>query len=177
MRGILFVPQIHVGPIYSTPELALVVGNLYSYLVSPKHKVLLTLRRKKKIAANIVDFVFKPSRQLAYEPGQYMEFTLAHKGPDSRGNRRYFTLASSPTEANLHLGVRFYPEGSSFKRAMYSLDNRIKMLAGQIAGDFTLPGDSNKKLVFIAVRETERLLKSTQVNPSHIKKDFFPRLV
>jgi trans-aconitate methyltransferase len=46
-----------------------------------------------------------------------MEFTLAHPRPDSRGNRRYFTLASSPTEENLRLGVRFYPEGSSYKGA------------------------------------------------------------
>jgi glycine betaine catabolism B len=148
--GILFVPQMHVGPIYSTPELALVVGNLYSYMVSPKHKVMLKLRRKSRIAANIVDFVFKPSHRLAFEPGQYMEFTLAHPHPDSRGNRRYFTPGSSPTEENLRLGVRFYPEGSSFKRALSRLDNRTTMLAGQVAGDFTLPKDPDQKLVFIA---------------------------
>ncbi|MBV9230636.1 MAG: RnfABCDGE type electron transport complex subunit D, partial [Chloroflexi bacterium] len=148
--GVLFVPQMHVGPIYSTPELALVIGNLYSYIVSPKHKVMLKLRRKSTIASNIVDFVFKPSHRLAFEPGQYMEFTLAHSRPDSRGNRRYFTLASSPTEDNLRLGVRFYPEGSSFKRALSRLNNRTTMLAGQIAGDFTLPKDPGQKLVFIA---------------------------
>ena len=79
-----------------------------------------------------------------------MEFTLAHPRPDSRGNRRYFTLASSPTEENLRLGVRFYPEGSSFKRALSRLDNRTTVLAGQVAGDFTLPKDSAQKLVFIA---------------------------
>jgi ferredoxin-NADP reductase/Na+-translocating ferredoxin:NAD+ oxidoreductase RnfD subunit len=148
--GVLFVPQMHVGPIYSTPELALVIGNLYSYLVSPKHKVMLKLRRRSKVAANIVDFVFKPSHRLTFEPGQYMEFTLGHPQPDSRGNRRYFTLASSPTEENLRLGVRFYPEGSSFKRALYRLDNRTPIFAGQVAGDFTLPKDADQKLVFIA---------------------------
>jgi ferredoxin-NADP reductase/Na+-translocating ferredoxin:NAD+ oxidoreductase RnfD subunit len=150
MVGVLFVPQMHVGPIYSTPELALVIGNLYSYLVSPKHKVLLKLRRKNTVAANIVDFVFKPSHRLAFQPGQYMEFTLAHPRSDSRGNRRYFTLASSPTEENLRLGVRFYLKGSSFKRALSELDKRTTMLAGQIAGDFTLPEDPRQKLVFIA---------------------------
>jgi glycine betaine catabolism B len=148
--GILFIPQIHIGPIYSTPELALVLGNVYSYIVSPKLKVALKLRRKSKIASNIVDFVFKPSQRLAYEPGQYMEFTLGHAKPDSRGNRRYFTLASSPTEENLRLGVRFYENGSSFKKALYTIDGRTNMLAGQIAGDFTLPHDPDQKLVFIA---------------------------
>ena len=79
-----------------------------------------------------------------------MEFTLGHAKPDSRGNRRYFSLASSPTEENLRLGVRFYENGSSFKKALYSIDGRTNMLAGQIAGDFTLPRDPKQKLVFIA---------------------------
>ena len=34
--GLFFAPTIHIGPIYSTPELALVVGNVFSYLVSPR---------------------------------------------------------------------------------------------------------------------------------------------
>jgi ferredoxin-NADP reductase/Na+-translocating ferredoxin:NAD+ oxidoreductase RnfD subunit len=150
MTGILFIPQIHLGPIYSTPELALVIGNLYSYIVSPKQKVVLTLKRKSKIASNVVDFIFKPSQKLAFEPGQYMELTLAHAKPDSRGNRRFFTIASSPTEDNLHLGVRFYANSSSFKKAMYGIDARAIMSAGQIAGDFTLPKDPKQKLVFMA---------------------------
>lgn len=148
--GVLFVPQVHLGPIYPTPELALVIGNLYSYIVSPRQKVALKLKRKSKIASNIADFVFKPSQRLVYKPGQYMEFTLAHPKPDSRGNRRYFTLASSPTEDSLHLGVRFYDNGSSFKKFLYKLDGRKTMIAGQIAGDFTLPNDPAQKLVFIA---------------------------
>ena len=119
MVGVLFIPQMHLGPIYSTPELALVIGNIYSYMVSPKQKVVLKLKRKSKIASNIADFVFKPSQRLVFEPGQYMEFTLAHPKPDSRGNRRYFTLASSPTEESLHLGVRFYADSSSFKKSLY----------------------------------------------------------
>jgi ferredoxin-NADP reductase len=148
--GALFLPQIHIGQIYTTPELALVLGNVFSYLVSPKLKVLLKLSRKVKMAPDIVGFVFKPSQQLAFTPGQYMEFTLAHPHPDVRGNRRYFTLASSPTERDLHLGVRFYEQGSSFKEAMYRMDGRTKIVGAQIAGDFTLPKDPTQKLVFIA---------------------------
>ncbi|MDQ2715361.1 MAG: RnfABCDGE type electron transport complex subunit D [Chloroflexota bacterium] len=148
--GILFIPQLHLGPIYSTPELALVIGNLYSYIVSPKYRVVLKLKRKSKIASGIIDFAFRPSQQVAFKPGQYMEFTLAHAKPDSRGNRRFFTLASSPTEESLHLGVRFYAEGSSFKQALSKIDGRTTMIAGQIAGDFTLPTDPQQKLVFMA---------------------------
>jgi ferredoxin-NADP reductase len=150
LTGILFIPQIHIASLYTTPELALVLGNVFSYLVSPKQRVVLKLSKKIKMAPGIVDFVFKPSQQLAFLPGQYMEFTLAHPHPDSRGNRRYFTLASSPTENVVHLGVRFYEQGSSFKKALSRMDGRIKMVAAQIAGDFTLPPDPSQKLVFIA---------------------------
>ena len=148
--GLLFIPQVHLGLVYSTPELALVVGNIFSYLVSPKLKVVLKLNKKVRLAPDIVDFAFKPSQGLAFIPGQYMEFTLAHPHPDSRGNRRYFTLASSPTEKLVHLGIRFYEQGSTFKRAMYAMNGRTPLLAGQIAGDFTLPSDPRQKLVFIA---------------------------
>lgn len=148
--GILFIPQVHIGSLYSTPELALVVGNVFAYLVSPKFKAMLKLKRRAKLAPGIVDFVFKPSQKLAFLPGQYMEFTLDHPHPDSRGNRRYFTLASSPTEDLVHLGVRFYQRSSTYKNAMYKMDGRTKFVAGQVAGDFTLPADPQQKLVFIA---------------------------
>lgn len=150
LTGFLFVPLLHVGPVYSTPELALTVGNIFSYLASPKKKVILKLARKIKITPLMIDFVFKPSHQLDFLPGQYMEFTLAHPHPDSRGNRRYFTLASSPTENVVHLGVRFYEKSSSFKQALYTIDATTDLVGAQMAGDFTLPADPEEKLVFMA---------------------------
>src|SRR5258708_12476876 len=37
--GILFIPQIHLGPIYSTPQLALVIGNPSSSTAIPTPNV------------------------------------------------------------------------------------------------------------------------------------------
>ncbi|HEX8730015.1 MAG TPA: RnfABCDGE type electron transport complex subunit D [Ktedonobacterales bacterium] len=148
--GALIVPQAHLGPIYSTPELALILGNLYSYVVSPKRRLTLRLRKRVRLAPDITEFIFRPAQKVAFAPGQYMEFTLGHPHTDERGNRRYFTLASSPTEDQIRLGVRFYPQGSSFKRALARLDGRSDVLAGQLAGDFTLPEDASRKLAFIA---------------------------
>jgi ferredoxin-NADP reductase/Na+-translocating ferredoxin:NAD+ oxidoreductase RnfD subunit len=150
LTGALIVPQIHVGALYSTPELALVVANLFSYVVSPKQRIVLKLKRKHKVSPEIIDFVFTPSQRLAFAPGQYLELTLAHAHPDSRGARRYFTIASSPTEESIRFGVRFYERGSSFKQALRALDGRARLLAGQVAGDFTLPRNPAQKLVFIA---------------------------
>src|SRR6185437_10266431 len=148
--GVLFAPQFHIGSFYTTPEIALCIGNIYSYFVSPKTKLIAPLLEKRQISSDIFDFIFNHGRKFAFVPGQYMEWTLQHPKTDSRGNRRYFTIASSPTETSLMLGVRFYQNGSSFKKALLALNPGEKIVGGQIAGDFTLPKDKRQKLVFIA---------------------------
>ena len=150
MVGFLFSPQIHWGAFYTTPEIALVIGNVFSYLVSSKDKLLLTLGNKIQVGTDILDFTFNLNKKFNFIPGQYMEWTLPHVGADSRGNRRYFTIASSPTENDLRLGVKFYTNGSSFKKAMAAMDNQTPIVGSQPAGDFVLPSDVNKKLAFVA---------------------------
>jgi ferredoxin-NADP reductase/Na+-translocating ferredoxin:NAD+ oxidoreductase RnfD subunit len=148
--GILFAPQVHLGSLYTTPEAAILIGNLFSYAVSPKSRLVLRLKEKIQIAPDMFDFIFVPNRRLAFAPGQYMEWTLGHHDPDSRGNRRYFTLASSPTEDALRVGVKFYPESSSFKQSMLEMERRREIVASQLAGDFTLPDDPRQKIAMIA---------------------------
>jgi ferredoxin-NADP reductase len=148
--GFLFAPQIHIGTFYFTPELAIVIGNVFSYIVSPKTKLVLTLKEKIHLAPDIYDFIFVPERRFAFAPGQYMEWTLGHDNADSRGNRRYFTLASSPTEKELRIGVKFYRNSSSYKQSMLAMDENTSIIAAQVAGDFVLPQDRTQKCVFIA---------------------------
>lgn len=148
--GVLISPEIHVGNIYSTPELALVLGNIFSYIVSPKYRLVTKLKEKIAVGPDIIDFLFAPDRKITFTPGQYMEWTLPHKNADQRGNRRYFTIASSPTEDVLHLGVKFYEQGSSFKKALRVMQKDQTIVAGQLSGDFILPKNQNGKYVFIA---------------------------
>ncbi len=148
--GVLFAPAFHLGSFYTTPELALLVGNVFSYLVSPKRRLVLQLKAKHQLSPNAYEFVFAPNRRLAFAPGQFMEWTLGHEEPDSRGNRRYFTLASAPTESNLRLGVRFNDPSSSYKQALLEMDKNDEILAGQLSGDFTLPRNPKQPLIFIA---------------------------
>lgn len=148
--GLLFAPFIHIGSLYSTPELALLVGNIFSYLVSPKQKLILTLKERLLVAQDTYDFVFSSDLKMPFRPGQYLEWTLGHDEPDNRGNRRYFTIASSPTEDEIRMGVRCYPGASTFKNRLLAMKPGDTMTAGQLAGDFTLPQDATKKLVFIA---------------------------
>lgn len=147
--GLLNAPFINIAGFYFTPEIALVVGNIFSYFVSPKEKLILKLKEKIKIADNTYDFVFKPNRKLKFRAGQYLEWTLPHEKMDNRGMRRYFTIASSPTEEDLIMGVKFYENPSTYKQSLVSLNAGGVVIASQLAGDFTLPEDKNKKLVFI----------------------------
>ncbi|MBP8242599.1 MAG: hypothetical protein KAX36_09485 [Thermoflexales bacterium] len=150
LTGILFAPELHIGPLAFTPEAAMLVGNLFSYAVSAKKKLVLKLARKEHIGADVWDFIFAVDRPLSFAPGQYMEWTLGHPDPDSRGNRRYFTMASSPTESEVRVGVKIPERASSYKRAMLAMEAGSTMVAGQLAGDFTIPRDAAQPLVFIA---------------------------
>jgi len=148
--GFLLPPQVHIFNYYTTPEVALIIGNAFSYLVSPKTKLFPILKQKIRIASDTADFVFSPGRKFAYEPGQYLEWTLQHNKTDSRGSRRIFTLASSPTEQDIRIGIKFYDKSSSFKQALMGANEDTLIVASQLAGDFVMPKDPSKKLVFIA---------------------------
>ncbi len=148
--GFLFLPSLHIGSLYFTPELALIFGNIFSYLVSPKGKYVMKLKSRNEVARGVYDFVFTPDRKLRFAAGQYLEWTLPHKNIDLRGNRRYFTIASSPGDEDVYLGIKMYPEGSSFKHALMALPPGQIISAGNLAGDFILPKDRSKKITFIA---------------------------
>jgi ferredoxin-NADP reductase/Na+-translocating ferredoxin:NAD+ oxidoreductase RnfD subunit len=148
--GFLFAPQIHLGSLYTTPELALIIGNIFAYIVSPKYTLILKLKSKIRLTPDTFDFVFAGEKPIKFTPGQYMEFTFEHPNSDSRGNRRYFSLASSPTEPEIRLGIKIESPSSSYKRNLLTMTPNQKIAAGQLIGDFTLPRDPNKRLVFIA---------------------------
>lgn len=150
IAGVLVVPSVHFGSIYFTPELALIIANIFSYLVSPKIKLLLTLRKRVTLTPDTYDFQFVTNKKVPFEPGQYLEWTLDRASVDSRGNRRYFTIASSPTEDHISLGVKFYPNPSMFKKNLLDMKDGDTLVASQLSGDFVLPKDRTKKLVFIA---------------------------
>lgn len=138
-----------VGLFASVPELALLVGNVFAYLVSSK-KLILTLQQKRHLADDTYQFDFGADQKLDFKPGQYLEWTIWQNRPDTRGNRRYFTIASSPTENVLGIGIKIFPKSSSFKQALLNLPMGGKVVASQLAGEFTLPKDDNKRLVFVA---------------------------
>lgn len=148
--GVLFAVPFSFGPVFSTPELALLLGNLAAALLRRHGRARLRFRSSREVAKGIREFAFDGWHP-HIRPGQYMEWTLGHAKPDLRGTRRTLTIVSSPSEEGLAVAVKI-PAGrtSSFKRALLALRPGDPIAAAQAAGDFTLPRDAAIPLLFIA---------------------------
>lgn len=134
-----------------TPELALVLGNAAFWPSTLRRKLKLRLLSVRTLADQTFEFVFEKPAGLRFQSGQYLEWMLPHERPDTRGVRRYFTIASSPTESVVRLALRTVPNGgSSYKTRLAQLQPGEMIIASQLAGDFLLPKDSSVKLGFIA---------------------------
>ena len=148
--GALSSPNVHIMGFYLTPEIAFLVGNIFSWSVSPKGRFKLTLMGVEEMAANCYDFVFTSNRKVGFRPGQYLDWTLDVADLDDRGNRRPFTIASAPSENEIRLGVKFYPGPSAFKRALAKMRPGDVIYGSHLAGEFVLPSDHDAKIAFIA---------------------------
>ncbi len=149
--GALFSSQLRIGTVYATPEMSLIIGNIFSYLASYKLKLKLRFLERKQLSSKIYDFAFLPDQKLFFKPGQYLEWTLPHDKPDTRGNRRFFTIASSPTEKEIHLSTKIdQDKGSTFKKKLFNIKEKDQFISSHLAGDFVLPKNTAEKLVFIA---------------------------
>lgn len=107
--------------------------------------------RSIKDADHIYTYYFEPENTLRYIAGQFLEFHISHDHPDDRGQKRWFTLSSSPTESRIAITTKIDPEKpSSFKSALHSLKSGDSIDISEAMGDFVLPKDESTKLVFIA---------------------------
>ena len=146
-----------VGVLYSvtrlriSPEEALLIGNLFTFLAAPNKRYEMKFIRKVKEADGIYSYIFALPKNFKFKAGQYMEWTVAHNKTDSRGNRRYFTISSAPTEPGVMFTVKQPPaNASAFKQKLEELKPGETILASDLSGNFNLPKDNSKKLAFLA---------------------------
>jgi ferredoxin-NADP reductase/Na+-translocating ferredoxin:NAD+ oxidoreductase RnfD subunit len=134
-----------------TPEEALLIGNVFAYIVEPNRRLPLKFMHKITEAAGIESFVFTGKNNFKYTAGQYMEWTLSQHDSDFRGNRRYLTISSSPTEPDLMFSVKMpSAKSSAFKSRIDSFKKGDVILADGLAGEFALPKSEKQKLAFLA---------------------------
>lgn len=138
-----------IGPLYNSPELALLVVNLLAFLVGQRRGIRLELAGRRPLSPTSWEFDFRALTPVAFRPGQFVELTLPHGRTDGRGWRRVFSIASAPGDL-LRVGVRLPERASSFKRALLELEDGAIVTATGVAGDFLLPGDASRPLLLVA---------------------------
>ncbi len=110
--------------------------------------------KSEQAADHIYSFYFapvSPATKLNYVAGQFIELRVPHDDRDNRGDRRWFTLSSAPTEDLYAITTKFAAkDGSSFKDALRRLKPGTEVDMAAPIGDFVLPKDPSIPLVFVA---------------------------
>lgn len=148
--GVLAVSRLDFGFVTMSSLLALLIGNAYAFATNYAATVRLKLVRRDQLSPRVFDYVFAPNRPLQFQAGQYMDWTMPVSRPDLRGNRRTFTIASAPSESEVHLGVKTYEPSSAYKKSLGTLKVGDMIMGNRVGGDFVLPRDTGAKLVFVA---------------------------
>ena len=138
------------GGVAVSPELALLVGNVFAFVTGKRKRKALSLQSSKQLSKEVFEFTFLPSTPLFFKPGQYAEWMLPHKSPDNRGVRRYFAITSAPSEHVVRFSTSMPVESSTFKDALRALKKEDEIIVTNILGDFILPQDPDQKILMIA---------------------------
>lgn len=110
-----------------------------------------TLDHAEPLAPNITTYWFRTEGPVSYTAGQFTELRLPHDNADDRGDKRWYTLSSSPTEELLAITTKFAKDkGSSFKQTLRQLQPGTQAGMADPMGDFVLPKDPGIPLVLVA---------------------------
>lgn len=105
----------------------------------------------EEVAKGIKTFWFRPLHPMRYIAGQFVELQLPHPSADKRGQKRWFTLSSSPSEPLVSITTKLAPEnGSTFKKTLASLRPGDEVTMSEAMGDYVLPKDPALPLVYVA---------------------------
>jgi ferredoxin-NADP reductase len=152
--GVLFGLEaigFHVGPVYASPLIALLIGNVLAFTFGQRRGIRLDFVGRQQLTPTSWELSFRPQRPVAFRAGQYMELSIPHAGADLRGMRRIFSVASAPVESEvIRFGLRTAERSSSFKTALLGLHPGETITATAVGGDFLLPKDPELPLLFVA---------------------------
>lgn len=181
---LLPMPFAMMNVFHMAPELALLVGNVLSFVISNRRRYILTLKEIKKLNNDTFEYVFSDSegKNFNFQAGEYMEWDLNHKNADSRGMRRYFTISSTPNIGEVAFATKFPPaDESTFKKTLREMKVGDTMYATQLSGDFLLPQKKNKNIIMIAggigitpfISQIRELLKENKIRKNDLSIALF----
>lgn len=111
-----------------------------------------TFVKSDQLTDRIRTFWFKPEKTMQYTAGQFTELRLPQVSPDERGEKRWFTLSSSPTDELVSITTKYAGDdkSSSFKKTLFALEPDTEVDMADAMGDFVLPKLAQTPLIFIA---------------------------
>jgi len=149
--ALLFTIPFSIGSLFSSPLLALLVGNLIAFFFGQRRAIRLEYLGKTQLSPTTWELAFQPSRPVRFVPGQYMELTIPHRRADFRGSRRYFSISSAPTDDGpITFAISMPTRSSSFKKALLELEPGARVHGTGVGGDFALPRDVSEPLLLVA---------------------------
>jgi ferredoxin-NADP reductase len=130
-------------------------GHFPPDLSGPSKKIAafeVALKGKTHIAEDTMAFVFEKPNGFHFQAGQHVRMTLIHPPEtDSKGKRRFFSLASSPQEKDLVIAMRM--RNTAFKRVLRRMQIGdkvlIEIMLHSAHESFVLHDDSSKPAVFL----------------------------
>ena len=134
----------------TSPEIILVLINIAAFLLGQRRGVRLSIGAVRTLTPTAKEIIFSTKTPLRFLPGQYLEVHLPQVKPDSRGTRRSFSIIGIPGKTDVSIGVKFPEKPSSFKRTLAELQQGTILTATRVSGDFVLPKDPSKPLLFVA---------------------------
>jgi ferredoxin-NADP reductase len=107
------------------------------------------VKEKREVARGTLFFEFDVGDEVDFTPGQYFWVEVLNPPfEDERGPRRHISLAVSPTDGVLGLATRV--RDTAFKQGLAALDVGDEIEVEEPKGDYVLPGDTDRRYVFIA---------------------------
>jgi ferredoxin-NADP reductase len=109
------------------------------------------IKEKREVAKGTLLVLFDLlGTDLDYRPGQYFWVELLDPPyEDEKGPRRHISAVTSPTEPGV-IGLCTRLRDSAFKRSLAELPVGAEVEVEQPKGDFVLPEDASRPLVFVA---------------------------
>jgi ferredoxin-NADP reductase len=109
------------------------------------------IKEKQEVAKGTLLVTFDLlGEEVDFQPGQYFFVTLPDVGhQDDKGLRRHITVVTSPNEKGI-LGFATRMRDSAFKHSLSELPVGTEVEVEQPKGDFALPEDTSRPLVFVA---------------------------
>lgn len=154
--AVAFGIPFQLGPVFSSPELALVIGNLLAFgfaLAGRTHgSIRLRLESRRELAPGTWELAFLPVRPVRFEPGQAIELSVPVRRGDARGSRRVFSIASAPHEELVRIAFTVPQTGrvSALKSALLDLEPGASLRATGVSGDFVLPARAATPVLLVA---------------------------